>query len=150
MTLSSTIAPSTRNKTLPATAALRKQIPIASGFLDYFPDAVAAIAKLSWIGNHQHNPGKPLHWDRAKSGDEGDALMRHFLRRGELDSEGVPETVKVAWRALALLQKEIEANPAMYRAYFDPVTGVDQMLRQFVSDHSASQVVLPKQPTRPR
>lgn len=57
--------------------------------------------------------------------------MRHYLRRGSLDSEGVPETVKVAWRALALLQKEIEAEPEMYRAYFDlvaaPKAGVDRL-----------------------
>jgi hypothetical protein len=113
-----TIAPS-RNTTLPNEASLRKEVPVSSGFLDYFPDAVAAVAKLSWIGNDQHNPGEPLHWDRAKSGDEGDALMRHYLRRGEFDCEGVPETVKVAWRAMALLQKEIEANPEMYRGYFN-------------------------------
>jgi hypothetical protein len=132
---SSTTAPS-RNTTLPNEASLRKEVPVSSGFLDYFPDAVAAVAKLSWIGNDQHNPGQPLHWDRAKSGDEGDALMRHYLRRGEFDCEGVPETVKVAWRAMALLQKEIEANPEMYRDYFN--------------DHSSDRAESPTPPTLPR
>lgn len=76
--------------------------------IDYFPDALAAVAELSRIGNEQHNPGKPLHWDRSKSGDESDALMRHFIDRGTIDSDGVRHSAKVAWRALAMLQKEIE------------------------------------------
>jgi hypothetical protein len=66
------------------------------------------VARLSRIGNDQHNPGKPLFWDRTKSQDEADALMRHFLQRGTVDTDGVLHSTKVAWRALALLQKEIE------------------------------------------
>lgn len=91
-------------------AADRKATPVATGVLDYFPDAIKEIAKLSQIGNDQHNPGSPLHWDRSKSGDESDALMRHFLDRGTLDDDGVRHSAKVAWRALALLQKEIEES----------------------------------------
>jgi len=94
---------------LPPEAAARKAIPIATGFIDYFPDAIVAIAELSRIGNDQHNPGKPLFWDRSKSKDEADALMRHFLERGAIDTDGVRHSTKVAWRALALLQKELEA-----------------------------------------
>lgn len=93
---------------LPTDAAARKDVPIATGFIDYFPDAIAAVAALSKKGNEQHNPGKPLHWDRSKSGDESDALMRHFLERGTIDTDGVRHSAKVAWRALAMLQKEIE------------------------------------------
>jgi len=95
---------------LPKDPTARKGIPIATGFIDYFPDAIAEVARLSKIGNDQHNAGKPLHWDRSKSGDESDALMRHFLQRGALDSDGVPHSAKVAWRALALLQKELEQS----------------------------------------
>lgn len=95
---------------LPTDAKQRKEIPVTTGFLDYFPDAIAAVAELSRIGNEQHNPGKPLHWDRSKSGDESDALGRHFLQRGTLDTDGVRHSAKVAWRAMALLQKEIEAE----------------------------------------
>ncbi len=96
--------------TLPADAQARKAIPIATGVLDYFPLALSAIAECSRIGNEQHNPGKALFWDRSKSGDESDALMRHFLERGTLDHDGTPHSVKVAWRALAMLQKELEAE----------------------------------------
>ncbi|WP_162455369.1 dATP/dGTP diphosphohydrolase domain-containing protein [Pseudoxanthomonas kalamensis] len=95
--------------TLPTDAAARKLIPLATGCLDYFPNALAAVAELSAIGNEQHNPGQPLHWDRSKSGDEADALMRHLMQRGTVDTDGVRHSAKVAWRALALLQKEIEA-----------------------------------------
>lgn len=103
----------TRATLIPDDAKARKTFPIASGFLDYFPDAVAAVANLSHVGNEQHNPGQPLHWARGKSGDEGDTLMRHFLQRGTVDKDGIRHSVKVAWRALALLQKEIEAEQAI-------------------------------------
>lgn len=93
---------------LPADPKARKAVPICTGVLDYFPDALAAVAECSRVGNEQHNPGKTLHWDRAKSGDESDALVRHLLERGTLDADGVRHSAKVAWRALALLQKEIE------------------------------------------
>jgi hypothetical protein len=95
---------------LPTDAEKRKQTPIATGVIDYFPDALAAIAECSRIGNEQHNPGMPLHWDRSKSTDESDALIRHFLERGTIDVDGIRHTTKVAWRALALLQKEIERD----------------------------------------
>lgn len=93
---------------LPTDPAERKKIPLATGLLDYFPDALSAVAALSYKGSQQHNPGKPMHWDRSKSTDEDDTLMRHFLERGTLDTDGVRHSAKVAWRALALLQKEIE------------------------------------------
>lgn len=93
---------------LPTDPKERKNVPIASAFLDYFPDAVAEVAELSFLANEQHNPGKPVAWDRDKSGDEADALMRHFMERGTIDTDGIRHSAKVAWRALALLQKELE------------------------------------------
>jgi len=89
----------------------RKQLPIYSGVLKYFPDALAEVSKVSRAGNEQHNPDKPLHWDRSKSTDELDALTRHLLEAGKLDTDGIRHSAKVAWRALAHLQKEIEQNP---------------------------------------
>lgn len=94
--------------TLPTDAAERKAAPVATGVVDYFPDALAEIARVSFVGNEQHNPGTRLHWDRAKSTDESDALMRHFLERGTVDTDGMRHSAKMAWRALALLQKELE------------------------------------------
>lgn len=87
----------------PEDSDARKEYPIYSGFLQYFPAAIAAIARHSYLGNHKHNPGQPLNHDRAKSSDEPDALARHLM-------EG--DYVGMAWRALSLLQKHLEANGA--------------------------------------
>jgi hypothetical protein len=102
-------APS-RATTLPHEPQLRKVYPVASGVLDYFPDALVAISNVSWKGNEQHNPGQPLHWARGKSADESDTMIRHFLQRGTMDDDGIRHSAKMAWRALALLQKEIESE----------------------------------------
>ena len=93
---------------LPTDSKKRKEIPLARGCLDYFPDALAAVAELSRIGNEQHNPGQPLHWAREKSTDHADCIIRHLLERGTWDADQVRHSTKVAWRALALLQTEIE------------------------------------------
>jgi hypothetical protein len=103
-------AGSSVNSGLPTEAAARKAIPIYSGVIRYFPDALAAIAEVSRIGNEQHNPGTPLHWDRSKSTDELDALARHLFEAGTIDFDGVRHSAKLAWRALANLQKEIESD----------------------------------------
>jgi Domain of unknown function (DUF5664) len=100
----------TRATTLPEKASDRKQFPIASGFTDYFPDAIVAVSHVSYLGNEQHNPGQPLHWARGKSADEADTMLRHFLQRGTLDTDGIRHMAKCAWRCFALLQKEIEAE----------------------------------------
>jgi hypothetical protein len=89
-------------------AAERKATPIATGVLDYFPLALAEVARVSRIGNDQHNPGQPLHWAKGKSTDHADSLVRHLLERGTMDVDGGRHTAKVAWRALALLQTELE------------------------------------------
>lgn len=86
----------------------RKQRPVYSGLLKYFPDACMAVANCSFVANEQHNPGEPMHWNRAKSADEHDALVRHLMEAGAIDSDGIRHSTKVVWRALAALQKEIE------------------------------------------
>jgi hypothetical protein len=98
---------------LPKDAKERKDVPLYSGLVKYFPDALIAVAALSKKGNDQHNPGEPLHWAREKSTDEPDALLRHLFEAGTIDVDGVRHSAKVAWRALALLQKEIEAAAAL-------------------------------------
>ena len=92
----------------PADAKARKEVPLASGVLDYFTSALIEVAKVSFEGNKQHNPGEPLHWARGKSMDQADTIIRHFVERGTLDTDGVRHSAKLAWRALALLQLELE------------------------------------------
>lgn len=91
------------NPLFPEDSEARKTYPIYSGLLQYFPSALAAVANHSHKGNEKHNPGQPLHHDRAKSSDEPDALVRHLME-GDL--------VGMAWRALAMLQKHLEATGA--------------------------------------
>ena len=95
---------------LPTDPQERKRIPIYSGVLKYFPDAIAEVAKVSWAGNEQHNPGEPLHWAREKSTDQEDTLARHLMESGTVDKDGQRHSAKMAWRALAILQLEIEAE----------------------------------------
>ena len=97
---------------LPTDPAARKAVPLATGCLDYFPKALCAVAECSQAGNEQHHPGKPLHWDKSKSTDEADALVRHLMQRGTVDSDGIRHSAKVAWRALAMLEREIEGEEA--------------------------------------
>lgn len=95
---------------LPADSQARKDTPVYSGLIAYFPLALAAIAQLSKVGNDKHNPGQPLHWSRGKSNDHLDCIARHLLEAGTIDAEdNVPHSVKLAWRALANLQIELEA-----------------------------------------
>jgi len=96
-------------RVLPTESAARKRIPIVTGVLDYFPAAIAAIAEVSVAGNDKHNPRQPLHWDRGKSNDHADAVGRHLIERGNTDpNTKLRHTAELAWRALALLQQELE------------------------------------------
>jgi hypothetical protein len=88
----------------------RKQKPVFTGVLKYFPDAIMEVARCSWAGNQQHHADKPLHWDRDKSNDHLDALARHLIQAGQMDDDNIRHSAKVAWRALANLQLEIEKS----------------------------------------
>lgn len=93
---------------LPTDPAERKALPICSGVLDYFTAAIAEVARVSKAGNDQHNPGQPLHWARGKSTDHADCIVRHLMERGTIDTDGQRHSAKLAWRALAQLQQELE------------------------------------------
>lgn len=97
---------------LPDDPKERKTVPVVTGCLDYFPDAIAAVAELSYAATQQHHPGQPMHWDRTKSTDHADCAGRHLLQRGTIDTDGKRHSTKLAWRALAILQLEIEAERA--------------------------------------
>lgn len=95
---------------LPDDDAKRGEYPMAHGLLDYFPNALAEVSKVSKIGNDQHNPGEPMHWARDKSTDHENKILRHLVDRGKFDGRGVRHTARLAWRALAMLQAELEAE----------------------------------------
>ena len=85
----------------------RKKIPVYSGFVKYFPNAMKEVAVCSRIANEQHHAGKPLHWDMDKSTDELDAMMRHLIDHTSepIDDDGIRHLTKVAWRAMAMLER---------------------------------------------
>ena len=102
--------------TLPTDSNERKDYPLFSGCLRYFPAAIAGIAKTSKLGNDKHNPGQEMHHARSKSGDHGDCILRHLTDladllaandRGQLDNKKdiLTEVSSMAWRALALSQE---------------------------------------------
>jgi hypothetical protein len=113
--------------TLPTDSAERKEYPLYSGAVAYFPAALAGVAKHSKLGNDKHNPGEPMHHARGKSGDHADCIIRHTVDIGDIkryiDSLQIPhialcdedratlvemiltEANALAWRALALSQE---------------------------------------------
>lgn len=93
---------------LPEEESVRNEFPMFDGLLAYFPNALAEVSRVSKIGNEQHNPGQPMHWARGKSTDHGNKIMRHLVDAGGHDTWGVRHSARLAWRALALLQQELE------------------------------------------
>jgi len=102
--------------TLPTDSAERKEIPIRSGCIDYFPAAIAGVAKHSVAGNNKHNPGEPLHHARGKSMDHADCIDRHLTDLADMlarravwtqaqEDAILAEANALCWRALALSQE---------------------------------------------
>lgn len=107
------------------TSEERKGMPIYSGVMMYFPDALAAISRVSKACNDKHNPGEPLHWARGKSTDQMDCAARHMLTPEEPDTDSnEPELTHAAWRILAQLQLAEEKR--LVAAGIKPLSGVVQ------------------------
>lgn len=98
------------SNSLPEDDKTRSQFPMADGLLDYFPNALAEVAKHSKLAGDKHHPDEPLHWDRTKSTDHRNKIMRHLVDSGKKDESGNRHSAGLAWRALALLQEELEAE----------------------------------------
>lgn len=106
-----------RALTLPTDSTERKNYPMLTGCLNYFPAALAGIAKVSKQGNDKHNPGQLLHHARNKSTDHGDCIIRHLTDAEDLlaafyrkQSSATPDQIllevsQLAWRALAYSQE---------------------------------------------
>jgi hypothetical protein len=95
---------------LPEEDSERGELPMASGLLDYFPNALAEVARHSKKAGDKHHPGEPIHWERSKSTEHRDKIMRHLVDSGKKDKDGNRHSTGLAWRALALLQEELEAE----------------------------------------
>lgn len=89
----------------------RKEFPMYSGLLKYFPNALKEVSYCSYVGQQQHNPDLPLAWDRTKSSDELDAMLRHLSDHAkgiDFDDDGIRHIVKCCWRILAMTEKILE------------------------------------------
>lgn len=104
--------PAATASALPTDSEARNAIPMADGLLYYFPNALAEVARISKIGNEQHNAGEPMHWARNKSTDHANKIIRHQMESGTFDADGSRHSGKVAWRALAQLEDELIAAGA--------------------------------------
>lgn len=102
-----------RPLSLPDDDAVRGDYPMFDGLVAYFPNALAEVSKVSKIGNDQHNPGQPMHWRRNTSMDHENKIMRHLVDAGTRDGRGVRHTARLAWRALAMLQEELERDEGL-------------------------------------
>ena len=99
-----------RMVSLPDDQEERNQMPIFDGFMAYFPNAAAEVAKLSYLATQQHHPDEPMHWDRSKSLDHLNKIMRHAIDAGKFDDKGIRHSAGLAWRAMANLQEELERD----------------------------------------
>lgn len=95
---------------LPEEDSERGQFPMADGLLDYFPNALAEVSRVSKQAGDKHHPGERPHWERSKSTDHRNKIMRHLVDSGKKDKFGNRHSAGLAWRALALLQEELEAE----------------------------------------
>lgn len=112
---------------LPTDSAQRKEYPLFSGLLAYFPAALGQVSYHSYLGNEKHNPGLPMQHARGVSGDHEDCLIRHLIDAKEYvpgSVQRIGELRAAAWRALALLQEECELRfaPPAPAATFDRST----------------------------
>jgi hypothetical protein len=108
----------------------RKSIPIFTGCVLYFPNALAAVAEVSRQGNEQHNPGEPLHWARGKSMDQYNTALRHLIDHASgarFGADGKRHLAQAAWRVLAALQLDLEAEAYMNNAApGKPIPGITE------------------------
>ena len=99
---------------LPEDPEQRKGLPIWRAFCRFFKKTIVAVTKQSMKGQKQHdyNEGE-IHWDRSKSSDDWDSLLRHMFDLQEAlendDIEAILEHAPaLAWRGCAICEKALD------------------------------------------
>lgn len=110
-------------KTMDSTTESRPLLPVLptanrpthlSSVIYYWPNALAALAKLNVQGNMQHyNDISNVQWRYKISPEHIDKLLNHLIDHGTTDIDGVRHSTKVAWRALCNLENELIAAGAV-------------------------------------
>jgi hypothetical protein len=123
---------------IPQDDQTRKDAPMFRGLLGYFPAALFEVAAHSLDSDRKHTPGNVggPHWARGKSADHEDTIIRHLIDAGPRRTSGAWKLWQklvalaapkgssakdarryhlrcIAWRALALLQEDCEADGAL-------------------------------------
>jgi hypothetical protein len=81
---------------------------VPTGLLDYFPDALAAVSEVSLQGQRSTIRASRCTTPAASRWITPTA-SRHLTERGGFDGD-IRHTAALAWRALALLQEELEGE----------------------------------------
>ena len=121
---------------IPQEDAARKAAPMFRGLLGYFPAALFEVAAHSLDSDRKHNGDNPEgpQWARGKSADHEDTIIRHLIDAGPRRTSLAWQLFEwfkfwapkgssakdarryhlrcIAWRALALLQEDCEADGA--------------------------------------
>src|SRR3546814_10217431 len=97
---------------LPDDATKRLEYPMADGLLDYFPNALAEVSRLSHAATKQHHPDKPMHWDRSKSTDHRSKIMRHLVDAGrsEEHTSELQSLMRISYAVFCLKKKNKTAT----------------------------------------
>lgn len=139
---------------LPADDKQRKNLPIFKMIIGYFPKALREVTRVCVANNVRYNPDrKPadINWARGKSTDQLGSLFRHVMERaadGVVFEELPPEVqaacgpgfervyvlAEAAWRALAALEVEIEAEEA--KVPFRPLSVADRTATTLCLHHA--------------
>lgn len=98
------ITPTVKRSVLPESDAERKELKPWKFFFRYFPRAIVEVTKISQGGCSQHSTDG---WDRSKSPEEMESLVRHMLDYTQ-DEDDIKTAAQFAWRAMAQLQKLCE------------------------------------------
>lgn len=131
----------------PSDDAGRKALPIFAMIVGYFPNALREVTRVCVANNVRYSPDRAptdIVWNRGKSKDQFGSLFRHMLERKvdghvfETVSEEVAKVIgrpnvyilaEAAWRALAMLEEEIEQQEELSK----PLTAT--ILKDFNKAH---------------
>lgn len=104
--------PNNLDQHLPGAKLDKNKLNIYSLFIQYFPDAIKEVTKVSIYGANKYTP---FGWKKVTNGFTRytDALLRHLLEETKetIDPEtNLLHAAQVAWNALARLQLLVEHN----------------------------------------
>jgi hypothetical protein len=98
------------DRLFPEDDAERQTYPIGTFICEFFPHALAELARFSHKQQQKHNPDGPIGWAKDKSVWSIDRVFRHAMEAQRLYNEGDIEAAgeefkSLAWRSLEGLER---------------------------------------------